>query len=73
MPLPARARRPGVGAVGEVLAHLRRARRVRPVFVKDILDYRYAHLFDHPEELAGITHTFIVRDPKPRPSARTTR
>ncbi|MFI6601487.1 sulfotransferase family protein [Nonomuraea sp. NPDC050536] len=39
--------------------------RQEPVFVKEVLDYEYPHLFGHPEDLAGIVHTFIVRDPKP--------
>ncbi|NUR91943.1 MAG: sulfotransferase family protein [Nonomuraea sp.] len=37
---------------------------MRPVFVKEVLDYEYPHLFGHPEDLAAITHTFIVRDPR---------
>jgi hypothetical protein len=49
--------------VGEVLAQLRRLAVQRPVFFKDTLEYRYQYLFDHPDEIAGITHTFIVRDP----------
>ncbi|MEV1248250.1 hypothetical protein [Nonomuraea sp. NPDC049750] len=49
----------------ELLIGLRELARVRPVFVKEVLDYDYGYLFDHPEELAGIVHTFIVRDPKP--------
>jgi hypothetical protein len=51
-------------SAGEVLAHLRRLARSRPVFFKDTLEFRYQYLFDHPEEIAGIEHTFIVRDPK---------
>lgn len=49
----------------ELLAGLKELARVRPVFVKEVLDYEYAYLFDHPGELTGITHTFMVRDPEP--------
>jgi hypothetical protein len=45
----------------ELLAGLR---RVRPVFVKEVLDYRYDYAFGHPDELAWMTHTFLVRDPR---------
>jgi hypothetical protein len=48
----------------ELLAELTRLGRDRPVFVKEVLDYEYRYLLDHPGELAGFTHTFIVRDPK---------
>ncbi|NUR88562.1 MAG: sulfotransferase family protein [Nonomuraea sp.] len=48
----------------ELLALLAELARVRPVFVKEVLDYEYPHLFGHPEDLAGITHTFMVRDPE---------
>lgn len=37
----------------------------QPVFVKEVLDYPYQYLFDHPEDLAPLVHTFIVRDPRP--------
>jgi len=36
----------------------------RPVFVKEVLDYRYPYLTEHPAELAAIRHTFLVRDPR---------
>ena len=52
-----------VTRVGEVLARLVELGRHRPVFVKDTVEYRYTELFDHPDELAAITHTFIVREP----------
>lgn len=42
-----------------------RLAELAPVFVKEVLDYEYPHLFGHPEDLAGIVHTFIVRDPRP--------
>lgn len=50
-------------SVADVLAHLRALARARPVFSKDTLEYRYAHLYEHPEELADFRHVFIVRDP----------
>ncbi len=53
-----------VHAPGELLAHLAQLARSRPVFFKDTVEYRYQYLFDHPEAIAGITHTFIVRDPR---------
>ena len=37
---------------------------VRPVFIKEVLDYRYEYVFTHPDELAWMTHTFLVRDPR---------
>jgi hypothetical protein len=36
----------------------------RPVFVKEVLDYRYDYVFSQPGELAWMTHTFLVRDPR---------
>jgi hypothetical protein len=50
-------------SVGEVLAQLVLLARHRRVFTKDTLEYRYQYLFDHPDEIAGMAHTFIVRDP----------
>ena len=29
-----------------------------------MLDYRYEYVFGHPDELAWMTHTFLVRDPR---------
>jgi hypothetical protein len=49
----------------ELLDCLTRLGRTRPVFMKEVLDYRYGYLFDHPEKIAAMTHTFIVRDPRP--------
>lgn len=46
-----------------LLAQLTRLGRQRPVFFKDTLEYHYQHLFDHPEQIASFTHTFIVREP----------
>jgi hypothetical protein len=37
---------------------------VRPVFVKEVLDYRYEYVFAHPGDLAWMTHTFLIRDPR---------
>jgi hypothetical protein len=37
----------------------------RPVFLKEVLDYRYDYVFGQPGELAWMTHTFLVRDPRP--------
>jgi hypothetical protein len=36
----------------------------RPVFVKEVLDYRYDYVFAHPGEIAWMTHTFLVRHPR---------
>jgi len=55
----------------ELLAHteaeffeqLERAAAVLPVYLKEVVDYRYPILFDQ-QQLAGITHTFMVRDPR---------
>jgi len=48
----------------ELLGCLADLSRDRPVFVKEVLDYRYGYLLDHPAEIAWITHTFLVRDPR---------
>jgi hypothetical protein len=48
----------------EVLDCLARAGATRPVFVKEVLDYRYPYLIKHPQAIARITHTFLVRDPR---------
>lgn len=48
---------------GEILAHLVDLGRDRTVFFKDTMEYRYQYLHDHPDQIAGIEHTFIVRDP----------
>ncbi|MGW7354414.1 sulfotransferase-like domain-containing protein [Streptomyces sp. NPDC054784] len=56
----------GSGAVrtpGELLARLAELGAAGPVFFKDTLEYHHQYLFDHPERIAGLTHTFIVRDP----------
>lgn len=48
----------------ELLSQLAELGRSRPVFMKEVLDYRYGYLLDHPQEIAWITHTFLVRDPR---------
>ena len=51
-------------SVAAVLAHVGALAADRPVFVKDTVEHRYQYLFDHPEEIAEVRHTFIVRDPR---------
>jgi Sulfotransferase domain len=48
----------------ELVARLADLGRVRPVFLKEVLDYRYGYVFGHPGELAWMTHTFLVRHPR---------
>jgi hypothetical protein len=48
----------------ELVDRLAELGRVRAVFVKEVLDYRYDYVFGHPGELAWMTHTFLVRDPR---------
>jgi hypothetical protein len=59
----------GGGAVArsgrELVDRLAELGRERPVFVKEVLDYRYDYVFGQPAELAWMTHTFLVRDPRP--------
>lgn len=50
-------------STGEVLGQLAALARHQRVFFKDTLEYRYEYLFDHPDEIVGMTHTFIVRHP----------
>lgn len=52
------------GSDRELVDRLEELREVRPVFVKEVLDYRYDYVFAHPDELAWMTHTFLVRDPR---------
>jgi Sulfotransferase domain len=58
----------GGGAVAasgrELVSCLAELGRERPVFVKEVLDYRYDYVFGQPGELAWMTHTFLVRDPR---------
>jgi hypothetical protein len=65
VPVPA----PGGGTVpaatgAELVGRLKDLAPVRPVFVKEVLDYRYPYVFGHPGELAWMTHTFLVRHPR---------
>ncbi|MDG4766019.1 hypothetical protein O7632_18205 [Solwaraspora sp. WMMD406] len=53
-----------VTSAARLYAHLTVLARRRPVFVKDTVEYRYRHLFDHPRDAAGLVHTFIVRHPE---------
>lgn len=46
-----------------LLTQLRSMGERRAVFVKEVVDYPYRYLFDHPGELTPFTHTFIVRHP----------
>jgi hypothetical protein len=48
----------------ELIDRLAELGRLRPVFVKEVLDYRYDYVFGHPGEMAWMTHTFLVRDPR---------
>lgn len=48
----------------ELMTLLAGLARARPVFVKEVLDYRYGYVFAHPGELGWMTHTFLVRDPR---------
>ncbi|HEY7433089.1 MAG TPA: hypothetical protein VH641_20410 [Streptosporangiaceae bacterium] len=48
----------------ELVGLLAELRLVRPVFVKEVLDYRYDYVFANPGELGWMTHTFLVRDPR---------
>ena len=60
---------PGGGEVAAtspcaLLGALNELGAARRVFFKDTLEYRYQHPFDHPADLAGMTHTFLIRDPR---------
>lgn len=48
----------------ELIAALAALAAAGPVFVKEVLDYRYPEVFGHPGGLAAMTHTFLVRDPR---------
>ena len=48
----------------EFLDCLALAAATRKVVVKEVLDYRYPYLIEHPRAIAWITHTFLVRDPR---------
>lgn len=60
---------PGGGSVvarsaRELVGRLADLASERPVFLKEVLDYRYDYVFSQPGELAWMTHTFLVRDPR---------
>jgi hypothetical protein len=62
-------RTPGGGTVTagssrELVDRLADPGREHPVFLKEVLDYRYDYVFGHPAEMAWMTHTFLVRDPR---------
>jgi hypothetical protein len=48
----------------DLVGRLADAGHERPVFIKEVLDYRYDYVFGQPGELAWMTHTFLVRDPR---------
>lgn len=48
----------------ELVDRLADLARARPAFIKEVLDYRYSYVFAHPDELAWMTHTFLVRHPR---------
>lgn len=52
-----------VRSPGELFDLFGELAKERTVFFKDTVEYRYQYLYDHPEVVAGMTHTFIVRDP----------
>jgi Sulfotransferase domain len=60
---PARTARPARTG-RELVDRLADLGRARPVFVKEVLDYRYEYVFGRPGELAWMTHTFLVRHPR---------
>ena len=53
-----------VRSASQLLSFLEKIGRIWPIFVKEVLDCRYDYLIDHPAEIAWMTHTFIVRDPR---------
>ena len=53
------------GSERELVDRLKELGEGRPVFVKEVLDYHYDYVFAHPGELAWMTHTFLVRHPRP--------
>ena len=71
VPTPAGGSVPATCAA-ELVDRLADLARARPVFIKEVLDYRYHYVFGHPGELAWMTHTFLVRT-RGRRSARITR
>ncbi|HET7015940.1 MAG TPA: hypothetical protein VFI65_18605 [Streptosporangiaceae bacterium] len=63
VPTPAGGSVPAAGAA-ELVDRLADLAPARPVFIKEVLDYRYPYVFDHPDDLAWMTHTFLVRHPQ---------
>jgi hypothetical protein len=64
--VPAAGGRGAVATSGrELVSCLAELGREHPVFLKEVLDYRYDYVFGQPGELAWMTHTFLVRDPRP--------
>lgn len=53
-----------VSSARDLMDRLAYLRGERPVFLKEVLDYRYDYVFGQPGELAWLTHTFLVRDPR---------
>lgn len=52
-------------SAAELLGGLVELGERRHVFVKEVLDYDYEYLPDHPGPLRAMTHTFLVRHPRP--------
>lgn len=48
----------------ELFDHMRMLAQDGPVFFKDTVEHRYSYLFDNPQAVADIEHTFIVREPR---------
>lgn len=48
----------------ELFDHMRTLAQDGPVFFKDTVEHRYNYLFDNPQAVADIEHTFIVREPR---------
>ena len=63
VPTPAGSSVPAASAA-ELVDRLADLARARPAFIKEVLDYRYPYVFGHPDELAWMTHTFLVRHPQ---------
>lgn len=51
-------------SVAEVMRHLRDLAGHQPVFFKNTCEFQYEELFQNPDLMEGIEHTFIVRDPR---------
>lgn len=53
-----------VACAADLVDRLTELARARPAFIKEVLDYRYSYVFGHPDKLAWMTHTFLVRHPR---------